>query len=628
MAGKRAATLRGLHRQSQQLSLRPFLAFTRPHCPSSSPPPSRYVHTSTKVALAAQINPSARTINAPFASIASSVARILPPSVPDDQLPLPRSLADSLIGRTLEQVRGATSAKSADEAKAAWALLDAQIRSGESMQGQVDGSLSLTLSHTFSELSDQQLDASALTALASLVISASSDPRRHSIAFNLYRIAFGTDPADLPAIEVSTSDFALKDPAVTQTSPTETTSGPGQSKWGDWQAAYHWAALVLQGRAPPPPGTFLLVPGEQRLAQASQSSAAFRVFAHLANQGHPRGIFGIGRHLLSTLERNVDPTALAAMPAGGTSAGQTLSRQETLAEVERLYQLAGQGGVEEAWFELGALYAEGKWVRKDDAKARSFLEEGAERDSPRACQALASLLTREAQATKTPASLDLAGETQDEQTKAKSADQLRRALELLKRGGELGSAECAFAAGMRYLLRPSAPDDTPSGNSSLSTSLDTSLDPSQPTEDPLTTARKDHVSHWGVDPDDDSASTWFATAVQGGNTLAMMNLARMHLEGRASTTKAATRRVQLSEASDLYAKILTKAMGPEGQKAKAMAEVQAKIAQAKGQSQPQQQAEPGMSAGSGRLDDLGIRAEEGMRLIREELATLPEERSA
>lgn len=473
------------------------------------------------------------------------------------------------------------------------------------------------------ELADQQHPATALTALANLVISSSSDPRRHSIAFNLYRIAFGTDPASLSPIEVSTADFTLNEAFTEAASGGVGTSTTGQAEWGDWQAAYHWAALVLQGRAPPPPGTFLLVPGEQRMSQASQSAAAFRVFAHLATQGHPRGIFGIGRHLLSTLEKNVDPTALASMPATASSPGHSLSRQETLAEVERLYLLAGEGGVEEAWFELGAIYAEGKWVRKDDKKARSFLEQGAERNSPRACQALAALITREAQAPSTPASLDLGSQHADNKTP--NTAELQRALELLERGATLGSAECAFAAGMRHLLRPPPPAEE-SGTGPQSASLDMSLDPStkSPQEpiDPQEKARQDHISQWGVEPNDAAASKWFDVAVQGGNTLAMMNLARMHLEGRASSTQSAGRKQQLMEASDLYSKILSKAVGPEGQRAKAMAEVQAKIAAAKGQTPAQTQSEPAMSAGSGRLDDLGIRAEEGLRLIKEELTAL------
>lgn len=553
----------------------------------------RPLHTTPPICLASLTQQqSSRTISAPFASIQSSVARLLPLSAGQDSLSISRPLAEDIVGRTLEQVRTAAQAPTVDEAKGQWAMLDAQIRS---------------------ELAERDYLAGALTSLASTIISASSDPRRHAVAFNLYRIAFGSDPVALPAIELSTDDLKVSDEQ--STAPFE--HDGGMSSWGDWQAAYHWAALVLQGRAPPPPGTFLLVPGEQRLAQASQSAAAYRVFAHLAKQGHARGIFGIGRHLLSTLEKNVDPTALASMPATSISPGSSLSRQETLAEVERLYEIAGRGGVEEAWFELGALYAEGKWVRKDDAKARSFLEQGAERNSPRACQALASLLTREAQAPKTPASLDLGGKS--DVNESADTPKLQRALELLERGARLGSAECAFAAGMRHLLRPQTTDNAAqAGPPSFDASLDVSA-PSHATavEDPEVRSRREHMAQWGIEPDDEQATTWLALAVEGGNTLAMMNLARMHLEGRATSTAGLTRKQQLMEASDLYAKILSKAMGPEGQKQKAMDEVNAKIAQARG-GKP----EPTLSAGSGRLDDLAIRAEEGMRMIKEELETL------
>lgn len=382
--------------------------------------------------------------------------------------------------------------------------------------------------------------------------------------------------------------------------------------------------MVLQGRAPPPPGTYLLVPGDQRIALATQSNAALRVFVHLATQGHPRGIFGIGRHLLTTLERSVDPTALGGATSTAGGSGQT--RHETLQEVERLYRLAGEGGVEEAWFELGSIYIQGKWVRKDGAKARSFLEEGVQRGSPRACQALAQMLTQDVHATtKAPSSLSLGVNHSAIDDAAK--EKLQKSLELLERGAELGSAECAFSAGMRYLLQPSSQENSPSDPSA---SLDLSLDPSKPSSvDPIVQARSEHTSKWAVEANDELAAKWFTLAVEGGNTLAMMNLARMYLEGRVTPPSSTSssqdsppptdRQLQLLHSSDLYARILAKAMGPEGQRAKALAEVQAKMkGSASGSSTP----EPGLSSGSGRLDDLGARAEEGLRMVREEMTIL------
>ncbi|CAO1634252.1 unnamed protein product [Sympodiomycopsis kandeliae] len=570
----------------------------QPPLSCQSAPSQRSFHVSPRRFLATPAPPGS-TISAPLTSIASSVARLLPQSGPASDIALPRELAEELVGKVLHQVRQAADATTEQEAKEEWNALDKQLRG---------------------DLATQKHPAASLTALANAVITGSSDPRRHAVAFNLYRISFGIDPVDLPDIELSTSDLSLEPSGASPASSSSTTSSGPASEWGDWQAAYHWAAIVLQGRAPPPPGTFLLVPAEQRLAQATQSAAAFRVFAHLAKQGHPRGIFGIGRHLLSTLEKSVDPTALASMPATASS-GQALNKAETLAEVERLYRLAGEGGVEEAWFELGSIYAQGKWVRKDDAKARSFLEEGVERNSPRACHALASLLNQEAQDTSVPASLSLGDSTNAKPETADSKqERLRRSLQLLERGASLGSVECAFAAGMRYLLQTEPPSEHAQQNASAN-SLDMSLDSSKAstTVDPKVEAQRAHVAKWGVEAQDEAAAKWFNVAVQGGNAVAMMNLARMYLESRVPPSEDAprTRQQELIEASNLYAKILSKAMGPEGQRAKALAEVQAKIAASKG-GKP----EAGMSGGSGRLDDLGVRAEEGLKLVREELAAL------
>lgn len=480
-------------------------------------------------------------------------------------------------------------------------------------------------------LASQSLPASALTGLSSLLITSSNDPRRHAVAFHLYRVAFGADPAGLPEINLSTSDLQAELPGQASSS-----TSADDSKWGDWQAAYHWASLVMQGRAPPPPGTTLLPATEQRQAQAKQSSTAYKVFAHLAQQGHPRGIFGIAQQLLSSLDRGVDPTVLGTV--AHVPGQEQNTRQERVAEIERLYRQAGEAGVEEAWFQLGALYTEGKWVRKDEGKARGFLQEAVQQGSPRACQALAHLLTREAQAPAPPSSLSGA-ELNSSTDATLRQDRLEQSLELLERGAQLGSAECAFSAGMRYLLQDTAGNDEASRQADSSASLDLSLDSSDSkrfsAEERAEKARSDHRTKWGVQPDDSIASQWLTQAAEGGNTLAMMNLARMYLEGRAGgeveSSEGATspRMQQLLHSSSWYSKILAKAMGPEGQRAKALAEVQAKLAQqakGKGIQQPSETPEPGMSLGSGRLDDLGARAEEGLRVVREELARLTEQK--
>jgi TPR repeat protein len=306
------------------------------------------------------------------------------------------------------------------------------------------------------------------------------------------------------------------------------------------------------------------------------------------------------------------------MPSSAVS--QPRTRQETLQEVEKMYRLAGEAGVEDAWFELAALYAEGKWVRKDDERARSLLREGVERGSSRACRALAHLMTKEVQAPPAPSSLTLGGGKASGLDAGRRETLLTESLRLLERGAELGSSECAFSAGMRYLLQPPAPEEE---TEPLNASLDMSLDPSSSSRaspvDPAVRARQEHIKKWAVEPSNELAAKWFGIAAEGGNALAMMNLARMYLEDRVVPATAGTeaasspRQAQLAHASDLYTKILAKAMGPEGQRSKAMAEVQAKMAGAKG-------------AGSGvtgqGLDDLGARAQEGLRLVTEEMSML------
>lgn len=594
---------------------------------TSHSPSRRYVSSSSTPQATIQPDPprKAPVIQTPLPSISSTVARLLPPSVDSTSLPLPREQAESLLAQIIDQVRAAADAKTVQDARAGWDQIDSSVRA---------------------KLQEQGVEAAKLTDLATLVVTASNDPRRHPIAFNLYRIAFGSDPAQLPEIKLDTEQLSsTRTEAEVSSSNQAPSSGSSSSSstWGDWQSAYHWATLILSGRAPPPPGTVLLLPGEQRSAQASHSSAAYRVFAHLATQGHPRGIFGIGRHLLSTLERGVDPTSMGAMPSTGDHPQR--SRQETIAEVERLYRLAGEGGVEEAWFQLGAIYVEGKWVRKDDARARSFLEEGVQRDSPRACAALAQLLTREVQLPPAPSSLSggkgeqaLCGPAAEERE-----EKLGRALELLEKGAELGSADCAFAAGMRYLLQEAQPSEG-GGQQQVdpSTMMDTSLDPSSSGKatssssaaDAASLAHEAHRAKHGVSPSDSRASHWLKRSADGGNAVAMMNLARMHLEGRVPPSPTQNdggdpRKLQLVQAADLYSKILARAMGPEGQRAKALKEIQKKMAEqasggAKGgqasTSSPQGVREPGLGAGGATgLDDLGARAEEGLRMVREEM---------
>ncbi|CAO1634066.1 unnamed protein product [Parajaminaea phylloscopi] len=551
----------------------------------------------------AQVERTAPIIQTPLPSIESTVARLLPPTADGTGLPVARSIAESVIGQIIEANRAtAAQAETVEAAAQRWQEVDERVRQEWSPHA----------------------TASELTDLSNLLITSSNDPRRHSVAFHLYRVAFGTDPALLPETPPSS----------------QSSSATAKSEWGDWQAAYQWASLVMQGKAPPRGGTSSLGILDQRNAQRSQHAAAYNVFSHLAAQGHPHGIFGLAQQLLSTLDRSVDPTALGAvaLPQGSPAR----SRKEIITEVERLYRQAAEAGVEQAWFQLGALYMEGKWVRKDMAKARSFLEEAVEQGSPRACHALAHLLTKDVHTPVVPTSLSLDGaDVVSEEPNPES--KLARSLQLLERGATLGSDECAFAAGMRYLLQPPTPtqgdaDTKPSTDAQKP--YDLSLDPSArpSSDDPaqlLEQARREHYTKWGVEADDVKAAEWLTRAAEGGNTLAMMNLARMFLEGRVAAPApedahtaapaASPRMAQLLQSSRWYSRILAKAMGPEGQKAKALSELQQKLqsrAKATGKAGPQTVSEPGLGLGSGRLDDLGVRAEEGLRVVQEEIVRL------
>lgn len=122
-------------------AIKPARPSALPLAPANVRCPARAFTSSSLLRLATPVQ-RATTIQAPLPSLSSSVSRLLPKTISDEQLPLPRQLCEDVIGRVLEQVRSAADAKAVEEARAGWAKVDEQIRQGE----RADGCKSVTLS--------------------------------------------------------------------------------------------------------------------------------------------------------------------------------------------------------------------------------------------------------------------------------------------------------------------------------------------------------------------------------------------------------------------------------------------------------------------------------------------------
>lgn len=111
------------------------LALPRP-CPrslSKFQPCRTYTQTPTaQAAVQSEQTRQRPVIQSALPSIESTLARLLPASLSEAELPFDRALCGSILGKVVEQVRAAADAPSVEDAKASWQHIDEGVRSGES----------------------------------------------------------------------------------------------------------------------------------------------------------------------------------------------------------------------------------------------------------------------------------------------------------------------------------------------------------------------------------------------------------------------------------------------------------------------------------------------------------------
>ena len=285
------------------------------------------------------------------------------PRAHQDKLPLPANQARQVAAQVLTQLRTAPELSAAERQK---------------LQDETDASVKSTLASGGGE-------ASSLRQLGSAMLQLSQDPRRGPIAFRIFEIAYA---------------------------------------WGDDDAGYSWAGMVLANQAPPPPD------GNMRARHAQ----AIETYKQLAERGNPSGKLGVGRLLLSqVIKGHLDKPTKAAV-------------------IQRLTQLwseAGDAGLAEAWYELGTLYLGGKHVGEDEPRARDYFERGAQLHHPGSHYALGVLCSK-----------------QD------AAHSKQAALDHFLAAAERGDVQSMYNVGVRYLLQPGAATAHPSFKSGDATLKD------------------------------------------------------------------------------------------------------------------------------------------------------------
>lgn len=110
------------------------LGFPRP-CPrplSKFQPCRTYTQTpGLQAAVQSEQTRQRPVIQSALPSIEATLARLLPASLSEAELPFSRALCGSILGKVVEQVRAAADAPSVEDAKASWQRIDEEIRSGE-----------------------------------------------------------------------------------------------------------------------------------------------------------------------------------------------------------------------------------------------------------------------------------------------------------------------------------------------------------------------------------------------------------------------------------------------------------------------------------------------------------------
>ncbi|TKY89518.1 hypothetical protein EX895_002049 [Sporisorium graminicola] len=156
--------------------------------------------------------------------------------------------------------------------------------------------------------------AQDLSQFATLLLSASADPRRQPLAFRLFQVAHQAGSDD---------------------------------------AGYFWASMVLQNTAPPPPS------GDAN----GRVQEALTLYQQLSAAGNARGSLGVARLLLQRVQR---------------AQVEKAQRPALIEQAVKLYTQAGEKGLAEAWYDLALLFQESRFNPPDQQRARDYLHKGAQ----------------------------------------------------------------------------------------------------------------------------------------------------------------------------------------------------------------------------------------------------------
>lgn len=298
-------------------------------------------------------------------------------------------------------------------------------------------------------LTRANVSAAALRKLAAAILQMTRDPRRYPIVACMYAIAY---------------------------------------RRGDDDAGYSWATMVMEG----------LVPTNSKKLDTTQSQAATAIYSQLARKGHAQAQFGMGRLVLAKV---------LSIPDADTNT-------EAIKQVQMavdLWQRAGCNGFADAWYELGQLYYNGRFVRQDKSRGLVCLEHGARGGSAQASHALGTIY------------LERARSSADQNDMEQAATTSALAARYFLQAAQMGHAASAHNIGLLY-LRTEKPD-------------------------------KVHKALHGVLPDDRNAREWFGAAASKNFLPSMMNYGAMLMEGRGAPDHD-TRATDLDEARSVYTRAL------------------------------------------------------------------------
>ncbi|PWN89575.1 hypothetical protein FA10DRAFT_280555 [Acaromyces ingoldii] len=530
----------------------------------------------------------------------------------------PEPLARQVVETVLSQLRASVDARTEAETLALQTAANDEVRS--QLLGAAGGN----------DAAATTAAAATLHGLATRILRLSKDPRRFPIAFRLFAIAFGVEPASLP-------DPTQTPPAPTATATATAANGSssgsageplaGAGSFGIDAAGYSWASMVLGGQSPPPPGIHLLKPGSREYvaAVARQQASAVRIYATLAMRGDAQGMLGMGRVLVAGTRR--------ADPVPGKSGAEAQKEVELMLQrATALWTRAGSLGVGEAYFELGLLAlndgggsgSEGKSSSEGNGegeqRAREYFALGASKGDARSDHALGIMYTQAAMAIN-----DAAQQAKRDELLALSMDHFVKAAD---KGGD---AQSAHNVGLRYLLRDELVAEIRQGQVGADGTRESGDGRSD--DEVLRQARARHQALWGVAPDDAEAKRWFQKAAELGSAPGMMNYAGMLVEGRGSdmgALSAAAAAASAADAPQSKEEALATILDARIMELKAAESLYAKVAAHSSVLEQQQQ--QASSSDEGGLDaagrEMGNFAKEAMSTVQQLIQKLLDEKEA